>query len=1036
MSTTVWKRTKVSAAVSTAVCSLAAGQPNQAAAQEVLEEIVTVGVRASLRNSMDTKRDSTGVVEAISAEDIGKFPDTNLAESMQRITGVSIDRVNGEGSEVTVRGFGPGFNLVTLNGRQLPGANIASVTATPGSNGNVGNSRSFDFSNLASEGVSAVEVYKTGSADVPTGGVGATVNIVTTRPLEGPPTASIGIKAMHDESGEDDITPELSGLWRWQNDAENFGISLFGSYQERSMGTRTVEVADYFYFDYDPAAGFLENATVENAPAPGSLIALPANLGLARSNVNRERINGMITAQYAPTDRTTITADVLYTSNELDQDALVPGIWYSRQFSFVEFDGNSTVAIPNRLVELIAPPDGRGKDYFFATYDTRSLDEMLTFGINLEHALNDNWTVMADYAVSNAESGGNHPDGRVSWRFNVAAAGAGWQVADYSGATPVATVGVVENSGPAGGNANGQLDPGDIATQTVIDTTSDMDTDIDQFKLGAAWDNEDGTRVEFGVGYIDTEMTQTNLENLDFLGGWGVGFRDIPDPSVLIQEDVTAAFDDLGVGGVTDAASIAPPGYVLTNIGSESFTFNSPKGFVESLSPYLRPDGSVYDINNPTQTGFGANVIEEEIFSAYFSASFQGEIGSFTTETNVGVRYEKTDVVSTTNQTVPVLITWTSDNDFRQNFSSGRTPVAEKYDYDNVLPNIDFSVDITDEWKARTSVSQTIARPGYGDMFVTTGVQTPGTLTALGGIAAGNKGTARLDPLESTNFDLSVEYYYGESSYASVGYYRKAVNNFVGTDIVPQSLFGLTDPTSGAPGTLSGDAIAALQAQGWSANEQNIFTMSAILANPQDFPNGAADYLDPSQPGGADLALDIIALYDIDASPNDPLFEFNVRQPVNNETANIDGWEFAVQHFFGDSGFGLQANATIVDGDIGYDVAAPVNVTQFALLGLSDSANLVGIYERGDWSARIAYNWRDAFLADANRSTGNPLFIDTYEQIDFNVSWTATDNLSFALDGINVTAEEQVAFSRTQNMVFYNSETDPRWILSARYGFQ
>ena len=96
---------------------------------------------------MDIKRDGQGVVDAISAEDIGKMPDTNLAESLQRVTGVSIDRVNGEGSRVTVRGFGPDFNVITLNGRQMPAANLEDTTAVRGS-------RSFDFANLAAESVS------------------------------------------------------------------------------------------------------------------------------------------------------------------------------------------------------------------------------------------------------------------------------------------------------------------------------------------------------------------------------------------------------------------------------------------------------------------------------------------------------------------------------------------------------------------------------------------------------------------------------------------------------------------------------------------------------------------------------------------------------------------------------------------------------------------------------------------------------------------------------------------------------------------
>src|SRR5689334_19406013 len=149
-----------------------------------LEEVVVTGLRGSLKASMDLKRDASGVVDAISAEDIGKFPDTNLAESLQRITGVSIDRVNGEGSSVTVRGFGPTFNLVTLNGRQLPAASVGSITGNPTSVGAQGTSRSFDFATLASEGVSGLEVYKTGNAAVPSGGIGATINIKTIKPLD------------------------------------------------------------------------------------------------------------------------------------------------------------------------------------------------------------------------------------------------------------------------------------------------------------------------------------------------------------------------------------------------------------------------------------------------------------------------------------------------------------------------------------------------------------------------------------------------------------------------------------------------------------------------------------------------------------------------------------------------------------------------------------------------------------------------------------------------------------------------------------
>ena len=157
-------------------------QTNPLSREETGDAIVVTGIRASLRESMNIKRDAQGVVDAISSEDIGKFPDTNLAESLQRITGVSIDRQNGEGSSVTVRGFGPEYNLVLLNGRQMPTATLGDGASPPAS-------RSFDFANLASEGIAAVEVYKTGRAAVPSGGIGSTINIKTPRPLDRPACA-------------------------------------------------------------------------------------------------------------------------------------------------------------------------------------------------------------------------------------------------------------------------------------------------------------------------------------------------------------------------------------------------------------------------------------------------------------------------------------------------------------------------------------------------------------------------------------------------------------------------------------------------------------------------------------------------------------------------------------------------------------------------------------------------------------------------------------------------------------------------------
>src|SRR5690554_2581673 len=180
----MFNKNKLSHAILVAVASSSLSIPVMAQQNDIIEEVYVSGIRASLERAMDIKRDASGVVDAISAEDIGKFPDTNLAESLQRIPGVSIERRNGEGSQVAVRGFGPAFNLVTVNGRQIATSDVNTVGGDLSVDFGRATSRAFDFSNLAAEGVSRLEVYKTGRAAIPSGGIGASINVVTQRPLD------------------------------------------------------------------------------------------------------------------------------------------------------------------------------------------------------------------------------------------------------------------------------------------------------------------------------------------------------------------------------------------------------------------------------------------------------------------------------------------------------------------------------------------------------------------------------------------------------------------------------------------------------------------------------------------------------------------------------------------------------------------------------------------------------------------------------------------------------------------------------------
>ena len=311
-------------------------------------------------------------------------------------------------------------------------------------------------------------------------------------------------------------------------------------------------------------------------------------------------------------------------------------------------------------------------------------------------------------------------------------------------------------------------------------------------------------------------------------------------------------------------------------------------------------------------------------------------------------------------------------------------------------------------------------------------MQVPPRPSALGGKAGGSRGNVKLDPLESNNVDISVEWYYGEQSLLSIGYYRKDVQNFVGTQIVDQPLFGLRDATSGAPGSRSGNAAAALRQLGVPVTERNLFTMTAILDNPADFPNGAADY-DNSQT----FADAVFSRYDVVPDANDPLFTFGVQQPLNTQTATIYGFEFVAQHWFGDTGLGYSLNYTTVEGDIEYDIGGNPSVDQFALQGLSDSANLALMYENYGFSARLVYNWRDDFLNQVQRAASGanrmPEFIDEYEQLDLALSYQATDNLSFTLDVINLTEEPIIHYGRTRSQLFFYQETEARYMLGLRW---
>ena len=201
--------------------ALTLGASNFAMAQDAvdqIEEIEVVGIRASLQQALEVKRQSNSIVDAISSEDMGKFPDKNVAESLQRVPGVTIQRQFGEGAAVSIRGAGQNLTLTTLNGQ-----NVASTGWFVLENAK----RSFNYELLPSELVGNIEVYKSSQADIAEGGVGGTVVINTRKPLDQDPlSAYASIEASH-QSDSDSTDPQYSGMVSWKNDEETFGVLVF-----------------------------------------------------------------------------------------------------------------------------------------------------------------------------------------------------------------------------------------------------------------------------------------------------------------------------------------------------------------------------------------------------------------------------------------------------------------------------------------------------------------------------------------------------------------------------------------------------------------------------------------------------------------------------------------------------------------------------------------------------------------------------------------------------------------------------------------
>ncbi|MEO0578115.1 MAG: TonB-dependent receptor, partial [Pseudomonadota bacterium] len=378
-------------------------------------------------------------------------------------------------------------------------------------------------------------------------------------------------------------------------------------------------------------------------------------------------------------------------------------------------------------------------------------------------------------------------------------------------------------------------------------------------------------------------------------------------------------------------------------------------------------------------TFFGAS---EESIAAFVNLETRFEIGELPATISAGFRYEDTEVTGSAFQTFPTSLSITTSTEGTVNFDPNATPEFFEVDgdYEVFLPAFDFSIEPTDEIIARLSYGRSIARPDLNAIRPITTVSDyrPGTSTASGG-------NPDINPYIADNLDLSLEWYYDEGSYAAVTFFYKRVDDYIAIDV-------------------ENDVILD------------------VNGNPLLDPQGR---FDPT----------VIPNVAVTSQPGVPVAIFAISRPLNTEERTIDGFEFAIQHIFGESGFGLQANYTIVDSDAEYD---PNNFQQQAILiGLSDSYNLVGFYENERFSVRLAANWRDDFLFAENqlRATNEPVFFDEYLQVDFSADYAFNENIQFVFEVLNIAGEDQVQRGRYNEQFLFENDQDPRYTLGVRANF-
>lgn len=711
-------------------------QDNKSGDNTVEEVVVTGSYAQSLKNALNVKRESTGIVDSVFAEDVGKFPDQNLAESLGRIPGVAIEQDDGEGRSVTVRGLGDAYTMVTVNG--MPAQSLAAGS------GGVRTSRAFDFNVFASELFSRLDVYKSTSGELEDGSLGATVGLRTARPFDYEEfAAAANVEAgYYDGSGA--VKPRVSGLVSFSNDVVGFLASV--AYSEKEAPLTGAESGRWN--QQSGSNRFI--CTTANCGTDAALVRSTWHPRIARyadKTNDQDRLGLTASFQWQIADETLLSIDGLYSKVDVVRDEpFMEAISLARN----DATGMRQMSVLDYVVDdnyTLVAAEVTDADFRSEAFRADWSSEFTQLSLDLKHEFSDSFRMnvlagMTESVLDNREvtviyEHFSSNDTRDYITYADASDTISW---DYSNMKSPVLNYSFDTSNPANWEFSEYRD-------RVYDATSDTG----MARVDFAYDLAEGYTAKFGAtqksyGY---EITESRADR------------------TFAQADVAnGGAKDGNACGIT-AAVVADDGNVQTAGGKTFFypDFNRRTEFQNSgCWAYAPQAGNTRDV-------------EEDVFGYFAQLDIDTEVFGNRLRGNIGVREAETDLRAEGITVVDGVV----------------TPVVVKHSYSDTLPSVTLAYNLTEDLVIRGAAAKVLARPELTDL-------NPGGSITIFGDPKVSYGNPLIEPFRANSFDLGLEWYYSDDALAGVTLFQKDVESFPTSETtdVPWSELGLPNSLLGA----------------------------------------------------------------------------------------------------------------------------------------------------------------------------------------------------------------------------------------------